>query len=75
MIQELESVILAGDLPEHGLRDGDIGTVVLGHRGNAEYEVEFMTLDGQTVAVVSLLPSQLRPIARCEIAHARLVGS
>ena len=74
MIQELESVILVGDLPEHGLGDGDIGTVVLVHPGNSGYEVEFMTLDGQTVAVVSLFPSQLRPIARREIAHARTVG-
>jgi hypothetical protein len=75
MIQELESVILVGDLPEHGLCDGDIGTVVLVHPGNSGYEVEFMTLDGQTVAIVSLFPSQLRPIARREIAHARTVGT
>ena len=74
MIQELESVILVGDLPEHGLRDGDIGTVVPVHPGNTGYEVEFMTLDGQTVAIVSLVPSQLRPIARREIANARTVG-
>jgi Domain of unknown function (DUF4926) len=74
MIQELESGILVGDLPEHGLVDGDIGTVVLVHPGNTGYEVEFMTLDGQTVAIVSLFPSQLRPIARREIAHARTVG-
>jgi hypothetical protein len=32
-----------------------------------------MTLDGETVAVVSLLPSQVRPIGRREIAHARAV--
>ena len=74
MIQELESVILVGDLPEHGLRDGDIGTVVLVHPANSGYEVEFMTLDGQPLAIVSLFRSQLRPIARREIAHARTVG-
>jgi hypothetical protein len=61
MIQESESIVLVGDLPEHGLRDGDIGTVVHIHSGDTGYEVEFMTLDGQTVAVVSLLPSQVRP--------------
>ncbi len=74
MIKELESVILVGDLPEHGLRDGDIGTVVLVHPANSGYEVEFMTLDGQPLAIVSLFRSQLRPIARREIAHARTVG-
>jgi hypothetical protein len=74
MIRELESIVLVGDLPEHGLRDGDIGTVVHIHPAGSGYEVEFMTLDGQTVAVVSLLPSQVRRIAQREIAHARMVG-
>jgi hypothetical protein len=74
MIRELESIVLVGDLAEHGLRDGDIGTVVHIHPGGSGYEVEFMTLDGQTVAVVSLLPSQVRRIAQREIAHARMVG-
>jgi Domain of unknown function (DUF4926) len=74
MIRELESIVLVGDLPEHGLRDGDIGTVVHIHSGGSGYEVEFMTLDGQTVAVVSLLPTQVRRIAQREIAHARMVG-
>jgi hypothetical protein len=74
MIPELESVVLVGDLPDYGLRDGDIGTVVHIHPGGAGYEVEFMMLDGQTVAVASLLPTQVRQIAQREIAHARLVG-
>jgi hypothetical protein len=72
MIRELDSVVLACDLPEHGLKRGDVGTVVLVHAG-AGYEVEFMTLDGETLAVVSLRDKQLRPIGRREIAHARLV--
>ena len=73
MIQELDSVVLATDLPEYGLERGDIGTVVLTHRGGEGYEVEFMTLDGETLAVVSLLASQVRPIGRREVAHARMV--
>jgi hypothetical protein len=71
MIQELESVVLTVDLPEHGLKKGDIGTVVLTHRGGKGYEVEFVALDGETVAVVSLFDSQVRPIGRREIANAR----
>jgi hypothetical protein len=35
------------------------------------YEVEFMTLDGETIAVTSLSADEVRPIARREIAHAR----
>ena len=73
MIQELESIVLITDLPEYGLERGDIGTVVLVHRYDAGYEVEFVTLDGETVTVVSLLPSQIRPIGHREIAHARAV--
>lgn len=72
MIRELDCVVLACDLPEHGLKRGDVGTVVLVHAG-AGYEVEFMTLDGETLAVVSLRDEQLRPIGRREIANARLV--
>jgi hypothetical protein len=54
------------------IRQGfDIGTVVLVHRGGAGYEVEFVTLDGETVAVVSLAASQVRPIRQRELAHAR----
>lgn len=71
MIQELEDVILESDLPKHGLRRGDIGTVVLIHRGGEGYEVEFTTLDGETVAVVTLLAAQVRPAHKHEIAHAR----
>ncbi len=71
MIRELERVVLTTDLPEHGLKKGDLGTVVLTHRGGEGYEVEFVTLDGETIAVVSALASQVRPIGEREIAHAR----
>ena len=73
MIKELESVVLATDLLEYGLKKGDLGTVVLVHRDGKGYEVEFVTLDGETVAVISMVPSQVRPIGRREIAHAREV--
>ena len=45
MIQELDSVVLTTDLPEHGLVQGDIGTIVLVHGDGKGYEVEFVTLD------------------------------
>ncbi len=74
MIHELERVVLTTDLPEHGLKRGDVGTVVLTHRGGAGYEVEFVTLYGETIAVVTVLSSQVRPIERREIAHARVIA-
>ena len=53
VIRELDRVVLTTNLRKHGLKRGDVGTVVLRH-GSRGYEVEFMTLDGQTVAVVSV---------------------
>jgi len=71
MIKEHDCVVLTGDLSTEGLKAGDIGTVVHIHGGRKGYEVEFITLAGETVTVVTLLSSQVRPIARREIAHVR----
>lgn len=73
MIQELDSIALEGDLPEYGLVSGDLGTIVLVHRVGAGYEVEFFSLRGETIAVVTLSAAQIRPLNRFEIAHARPV--
>src|ERR1041384_7413472 len=71
VINELDDVILKRDVPEHGLSTGDIGTVVLVHRNEAGYEVEFTALDGETIAVLTLLPEQVRRASPREIAHVR----
>ena len=71
MIKELDDVILKCDLPEHGLSAGDIGAVVLVHRGGKGYEVEFTELDGDTIAVVTLMADQVRPVQAGAIAHMR----
>lgn len=75
MIAELDSVVLRTDLDAHGLKAGDIGTVVLVHEAGLGYEVEFMTLDGETVTVTSLTAGQVRPIGAGEIAHVRRLES
>jgi hypothetical protein len=71
MIRELTEVILECDLPDHGLARGDVGTVVLVHQDGKGFEVEFTTLDGETVAMVTLSASQVRVARSGEIAHAR----
>jgi hypothetical protein len=71
MIKELDSVVLAVDLPAHRLKAGDVGTIVLVHAGGAGYEVEFVALDGETIAVATLAAAELRPVGRREIVHAR----
>lgn len=73
-MKELDTIVLVGDLPEHGLADGDLGTVVMVHEGGAGFEVEFQTLGGDTVAVVSLPADRVRQISPTEIAHAREVA-
>lgn len=74
MVKELDSVVLTSNLPEPGLATGDIGTVVIVPEGGKGCTVEFMTLTGKTIAVVTLFANQVRPIARDEIAHARSVA-
>ncbi len=71
MIREHDTVVLACDLPEENLKEGDIGTVVHIYQDGAAYEVEFTALDGETVAVVTLQKRQVRPVRRHEIHHAR----
>jgi hypothetical protein len=71
MIEELSSVVLTADMPERGLQAGDIGTVVMIHQAGQGYTVEFVTLSGDTVAVVTLPADQVRPIRANEIAHVR----
>ena len=73
MIQELDTVILTRDIPQQKLCKGDLGAVVLVHEDGAAYEVEFVMLDGETLAVVTLPADAVRAATRREIAHARAV--
>jgi hypothetical protein len=70
MIGELDIVALVHDLPEHGLKAGDIGTVVLLHDDQG-YEVEFTTFGGDTIAIVTVRKDEVRPMRGDEIHHAR----
>jgi Domain of unknown function (DUF4926) len=74
MIKELDTVALARALPECGLEAGDLGTVVHVYEGGRGYELEFVTLQGETLAVVTVPADAVRPIGPREIAHARQVA-
>lgn len=74
MITELDRVVLTHDLAAYNLKAGDIGTVVLVHQEGLGYEVEFMTLTGQTITIISLFSSQIRAIGNREIAQARVLS-
>jgi len=54
MIKEHDIVVLRVPLPSERLEAGDVGTVVHIHKDGEAYEVEFLTLDGNTAAVATL---------------------
>ena len=69
-MNELESVVLTRDLPDHELETGDVGVIVHCHSESA-FEVEFITGEGVTVAVVTLGSEDLRLMDASEILHVR----
>jgi hypothetical protein len=71
MIDEHERVVLMTHVPAEGLEAGDVGTVVHAYADGRAYEVEFVTLEGKTAAVVTLEASEVRPVSDREIPHAR----
>jgi hypothetical protein len=71
MIKEHDCIVLTQNLLEEGLRTGDVGTVVHIHHDGVAYEVEFVTLTGETVAVATVEGSQLRPVHRHDLSHVR----
>jgi hypothetical protein len=73
MIKEHDRVVLKKEVPDHGLKSGDVGTVIHVHKKGVAFEVEFVALDGETLAVATLDASQVRPVQRKEITHARLL--
>ena len=66
----LECVVLARDIPEEGLRAGDLGTVVETYDPDG-LEVEFVTATGDTKAVVTLTSSDVRKAASTDVLAAR----
>ena len=73
--KELDTVVLTHDVAEHGLNKGDIGAIVHVHSDGETVEVEFVTAEGRTVAVLTLKPTDIRTIADQEILHVREYSS
>ncbi len=68
----LDTAVLKRNLPEHGLRRGDVGAVVEVHSSKA-LEVEFVLGSGDTQALVTLRPSDLRTVRKDELLAVRPV--
>jgi hypothetical protein len=71
MIRELDTVVLAKDLKIYGLKRGDVGAVVHCYADGKAFEVEFVTGEGKTIAVLTLTEADIRPMRHEEILHVR----
>jgi hypothetical protein len=60
IFNELDTVVLKTDPGKHGLRSGDVGTVVHVHSPD-ELEVEFVRASGRTQALLTVLAKDVRP--------------
>ena len=56
-----DTVVLRMDLPEYGLRKGDLGAVVEVYEPDG-LEVEFVTASGKTVALITLKTSDVHAV-------------
>jgi hypothetical protein len=70
-MEELDLVVLTHDIPEHGLQQWDLGTIVHCYTDDQAWEVEFVTAEGRTVAVLTLMRADIRPMGSQEILHVR----
>jgi Domain of unknown function (DUF4926) len=66
----LETVVLDRDMPELGLRKGDLGAIVHIHE-TGELEVEFVSAAGRTEALVALTPSDVRRVGDFDLVSVR----
>lgn len=60
MFEELEVIELTHDIKEHNLKEGVRGTIVEIYKDGEAYEVEFITPDGKTSILLTLMPNDIR---------------
>jgi hypothetical protein len=68
----LDVVVLDRDLPDHGLRKGDLGAVVQVYPREG-LEVEFVTAGGRTKALVTLSNADVREVRDTDLISVRSV--
>jgi len=71
---KLETVVLVRDLPEHGLREGDLGAVVQAYEPDG-LEVEFVTAAGKTKALLTLTVEDVREVRDTDLIAVRSFGT
>jgi len=68
--QILDTIVLDRNMPDHGLRKGDLGAVVEVYEPDG-LEVEFVTASGRTAAVLTLKTQDIRPVADDDLVSVR----
>ncbi|MCE6990026.1 DUF4926 domain-containing protein [Dyadobacter sp. CY323] len=63
-MSELDKVVLTENIYNYELKVGDVGAIVMIHGEDLGYEVEFIALDGDTIAVETLNANQIRAIRK-----------
>ena len=71
MIAEHSLVVLDCDPHHEKLSRGDVGTVVHVYGDGTGYEVEFVEGGGETIALLTVPSSDVRPVGPGELLHAR----
>ena len=69
-----EEVVLTKDIPERGLKKGDVATIVEHHpvsNGEDGYSLELFNALGDTIAVITLPESAIEPLTEDEIFSVR----
>jgi hypothetical protein len=73
-----QRVVLTRDLPEEGLRAGDVGVIVEHYPARTDvpegYELEVFAATGQTLTVVSVPASAIREVTEHEVLSVRDVA-
>ena len=77
-IRSLDTVVLMRDLPDAGLRAGDLGAVVAVYGPEdapTAFEVEFVTAAGRTQALQTLAPADVRGVRDDDLLAVRPAAS
>ncbi|GAB4048672.1 DUF4926 domain-containing protein [Spirosoma foliorum] len=70
-MNEFDLVVLQEDVSDGQLKAGDVGTILTVYNGGKAFEVEFVTLTGEAVAIETLLAHQIREVRASEIMAVR----
>lgn len=70
-LRRIDRQYLLHDIERYGLQEGDIGAVVHRYKDGDAFEVEFVTAEGRTIALLTLDRETIRPVGGREVLHVR----